>query len=145
MTNWERLLFRKKSEFWIRLAVATRYLQPGEGASFLDRAIYRRLSRMGEMLFFKFAQQEIATERMKMAQEGCKHDKAGVDATFCPDCGAQLGADPESSAQVERIVRKVLSEYDVKPKAAPKGKVSNEKETRTLADKLGLTKKSDKP
>lgn len=75
-----------------------------------------------------------------MAQEDCKHDMAGAEATFCPGCGKQLGADPEVEAVVMRTVRKVLSEYDLKPKAAPKK--AGEKETpKSLAEKLGIKEK----
>ena len=78
-----------------------------------------------------------------MAQEDCKHDKAGVDSTFCPECGKQLGADPDVEAAIGRTVRKILSEYDLKPKAAPKTKAAGEKDSKSLADKLGLTKKKE--
>jgi hypothetical protein len=144
VTQWERLLYRKKAEFWVRLAGAALTLHPGENASLLDRILYRNLSKLGHRLFLQFAQQEIATERMKMAQEDCKHDKAAVDAAFCPDCGKQLGADAESAGMVERIVRKVLNEYDVKPKAAPKGKAGAKETPKSLAEKLGLKKEADK-
>lgn len=142
MSIWGQLLFRKKYELCIRLAIAARHLHPGDNASPIDRAIYRRLSRLGEALFLRIAQQIIINERVKMAQEDCKHDKAGVDATFCPECGKQLGADAESSAQVERIVRKVLSEFDVKPKAKPKGEGGKGTEggKQTLAERLNLKK-----
>jgi len=137
---WERLAYRKKAEFWIRLSRAALALHPGESAGVIDRILYRNLARIGSQLFQKFAAQEVAMERRRMVEETCKHDKAAVDATFCPDCGKQLGADPEAEAQVGRIVRKILNEYDLKPKAQPKTK-SGEKETpKSLSEKLGLRK-----
>lgn len=147
VTLWERLLHRKKAEFWIRLSRAALTLQPGENAGLLDRILYRNLAKAGHALFLKFAQQEFAVERIQMAQEDCKHDKAGVDATFCPECGKQLGADPEVEAAIGRTVRKILSEYDLKPKAAGKkkeGDGGSDTTPKSLAQKLGLNKKDDK-
>lgn len=142
MTPIERVLYQKKAEFWIRCAKAAEHLWPGDNAHWTDRILYKWLTRISVQLFWKFAAEEVATWRMKVAQEDCKHDKAGVDSMFCPECGKQLGADAESSSQVERIVRKVLSEYDIKPKAKSKGE--KEKETpKSLADKLGLGKKKE--
>ena len=138
VTQWERLLYRKKAEFWIRLSRAALTLQPGENASLLDRIVYRNLSKLGHRLFLKFAEQELATERIKMAQEDCKHDKAGAEATFCPECGKQLGADPEVEAAIGRTVRKILAEYDLKPKAAKK--TGKEEPPKSMAEKLGLKK-----
>lgn len=138
MTNWERLLFQKKAEFWVRLSQAALTLRPAENAPLLDRIIYRNLAKLGNRLFLRFAYEEVARERMKMAQEDCKHDMAGAEATFCPGCGKQLGADPEVENVVGRVVRKILQEYDVKPKATPKGR----KETpKSLAEKLGIGEK----
>lgn len=138
MTQWERLLYRKKAEFWLRLSRAALTLYPGENASLLDRILYRNLSKFAHRLFVKFAEQELATERIKMSQEECKHDKAAADATFCPECGKQLGADPDVEAAIGRTVRKILQEYDLKPKAAKKG--GKEDPPKSLADKLGLNK-----
>jgi hypothetical protein len=141
VTLWERLLHRKKAEFYIRLSRAALTLQPGENASLLDRILYRNLSKASHWFFLKLAEHEVAIERIKMAQEDCKHDKAAVDATFCPECGKQLGADPEVEAAIGRTVRKILSEYDVKPKATPKKKEGTGSETpKSLAEKLGLNK-----
>ena len=139
MTQWERLLYRKKAEFWIRLSRAAWTLLPGEDASLLDRILYRNLAKLGNRIFLKFAAQEIATERIKMAQEECKHDMAGAEATFCPGCGKQLGADPEVENVIGRVVKKILSEYDLKPKTTPKGK-KDEATPKSLAEKLGINK-----
>jgi hypothetical protein len=141
VTNWERLLCRKKTEFWIRLSQAALTLHPGENASLLDRILYRNLAKLGSALFLRFAAEEIAIERRKMAQDDCKHDMAGAEATFCPGCGKQLGADPEVEAVVGRTVRKILAEYDLKPKTV-KTKKDGEKETpKSLAEKLGIKEK----
>lgn len=139
MTLWARLLCRKKTELWIRLSQAALTLQPGDNAPLLDRILYRNLAKFLHALFLGLAQREISIERTKMAQEECKHDKAGVDSTFCPECGKQLGADPEVEAVVGRTVRKILAEYDLKPKAASKSK-EKEPTPKTLAEKLGLNK-----
>ena len=141
---WEHLAYRKKAEFWIRLSRASETLFPGDDASLFDRIVYRRLSQLLQKLFLRFAHEEIATERMKMNQEDCKHDKAAVDATFCPDCGKQLGADPDVEQTIGRVVRKILSEYDVKPKPVPKGGKTVEP-AKSLAEKLGLNKKKEPP
>lgn len=142
MKLWERLLHQKEAEFWIRLSRAMLTLQPGENSSLLDRILYRNLSKVGHAMCLHFAQRAVAIERIKMSQEDCKHDKAGVDATFCPECGKQLGADPEVEAAIGRTVRKILSEYDVKPKAAPKKKEGQggSETPKSLAEKLGLNK-----
>ncbi len=142
MKLWERLLHQKEAEFWIRLSRAMFTLQPGENASLLDRILYRNLSKAGHAVCLHFAQRAIAIERIKMAQEDCKHDKAGVDATFCPECGKQLGADPEVEAAVTRVFRKLISEYDVKPKVSPKTKAKEggEEGKKSMAEKLGLGK-----
>lgn len=75
-----------------------------------------------------------------MAQEECKHDMAGAEATFCPGCGKQLGADPEVEAVVGRLFKKFAAEYGLKPAAAPKKK-EGENTPKSLAEKLGLKEK----
>lgn len=72
-----------------------------------------------------------------MAEEACKHDMAGPDSRFCPGCGATLAADPEVEGVIGRVVRKVLEDYDVKPKK-PKAGDKDGKDKKTLAEKLGL-------
>ena len=124
--------------------MAAQHLYPGDSVGWIERLFYRNLTRASHWLFMRFAGQEIALMRMRMAQDECKHDKAGPDSTFCPQCGKQLGADPEVDAAIERTVRRVLSEFDVKPKkpAGGGGKGDDGKETKkSLADKLGLSKK----
>ncbi len=141
MTQWERLYYRKSAEIFIRLSQAALTLQPGANASLLDRILFRNLAKFGNRLCLHFARQAIAIERIKMAQEDCKHDKAGVDSTFCPECGKQLGADSEVEAALERTVRRILAGYDVKPKAAPKGKPGEKEAPKSMAERLGLKEK----
>jgi hypothetical protein len=138
VTLWERLYHRKSAELWIRLSQAALTLRPGENASLFDRILFRNLSKLAHAWCLHQAQREIAIERIKMAQEDCKHDKAAPDATFCPECGKQLGADPEVEAAIGRTVRKILAEYDLKPKAAKKG--GKDDPPKSMAEKLGLKK-----
>ena len=141
MTQWERLYYRKSAEIFIRLSQAALTLQPGANASLLDRILFRNLAKFGNRLCLHFARQAIAIERIKMAQEECKHDMAATDATFCPGCGKQLGADPEVEQAIGRTVRKILAEYDLKPKAAKK-KEGGSETPKSLAEKLGIKEKT---
>jgi len=47
-------------------------------------------------------------------------------------------------AVIGRTVRKILSEYDVKPKAPPKTKPGEKETPKSLSEKLGLKKKDEK-
>lgn len=119
------------------MSLAARALSPGGEMHWFDHFLYRRLGTIFENLFLKFAAQEVALEKRRMAEEGCKHDMAPPEATFCPGCGKQLGADPEVNSVIERTVRRILSEYDVKPKAKPKAK-DGAADGKSLKEKLGI-------
>jgi hypothetical protein len=135
----EKLAHRKKAEFFVRLAIAATHLGPTAGMGLFEAFFYRTLAKLATNFFLKAAAAEVLTERRKMAEEACKHDMAGPDSKFCPGCGATLAADPEVESVIGRVVRKVLEDYDVKPKKTkPAAGGSDGKDKKTLAEKLGL-------
>lgn len=144
MSKLSHLLAEKKARFWVRLAIAAQqYLQPTRDMALPERIFYAQVSRIGHKFFMQAAEQELLAKERAMAEEACKHDMAGADAKFCPGCGTTLEADPEVKASVGRIVREILTEYDIKPKAKPKeggsgGEGGGGKGKKSLAEKMGL-------
>lgn len=143
----ESWLYDKKAEFFIRMALACEQeFAPLPSMGLPERIVYAQISKWGSKIFKRAAAMELLTKERRMAEESCKHDMAGPDSKFCPGCGATLSADPEVEAVIGRTVRKILQEYDVKPKkpaagAGGAGGAGDGKDKKSLAEKLGLPKK----
>lgn len=144
----ELWLYDKKAELFIRMALAAENeFAPLPSMGLPERIVYAQISKWGSKIFKRAAAMELLTKERRMAEESCKHDMAGPDSKFCPGCGATLSADPEVEAVVGRIFRKLISEYDVKPKkpaasgAGAGAGAGDGKAKKSLAEKLGVSKK----